>query len=79
MDFLSEWGLDEKYKETEIKLIFNELVDVEHDEDEGPADTASSKLFMHRLHEVHKDHPRYNARKAVHRVCQRLLKSARNK
>merc|ERR1712154_720286 len=72
IDFLSEWGIDEKLNENDLNLIYNQLIDIDIDKE------ASCDLFMHRLYQVHTDHPNYSARRAVYRVCRRLLKVAQN-
>ena len=85
VDFLSEWALHQKYTDSDIDIIFKQLVesghgdggDVDDADAEGPGEAVSCKLFMERLESVHRDHPKYSARKAVYRVCQRLLKTTK--
>jgi len=72
VDFLSEWTLHQKYSDGDIDAIFEQLVDGDHD-----GEAASCRLFMERLPSVLEKHPKYDARKAVYRVCQRLLKAAK--
>ena len=83
VDFLSEWGLDKKFTENELDELFKRLIDENDDDDEEEEEEeddaesggkASCNLFMNRLNDVHSDHPNYSARKAVYRVCRRLLK-----
>merc|ERR1712087_129446 len=68
-DFLSEWGLVDKFSKSELDVLFVQLT-VDH------GDKASCHSFMDQLRAVHTDHPGYSARKAVFRVCRRVLKQA---
>ena len=72
-DLLSEWGLDAKFTDNEMDELFEQLVEDE-EEDAVSGGKASCRLFMRRLQSVHSDHPKYSARKAVYRVCRRLLR-----
>merc|ERR1712032_1581999 len=69
VDFLSEWGLHEKYTDSDIDVIFKMLI-VDNEEDDGDDDElneadadvetegkASCKLLMEKLEAVDRDHP----------------------
>ena len=73
-----EWGLDDKFKPQELVTMFRQLAVDEEQEQPGPGalEMASCAIFMQRLTRVHADHPNYSARKAVYRVCRRLLRAA---
>merc|ERR550525_1240845 len=73
IDFLSEWGLEAKFSDNELDQVFRRLIESEEEEEEDVG-KASCDLFMRRLQRVCSDHPKYSARKAVYRVCRRLLK-----
>jgi len=80
VDFLSEWRLDERLTPNEIDLVFSQLIhrhdDDEDSEEEEEQSMASCDLIMHRLHQVRADHPHYSTRRAIYRICRRLLKMA---
>lgn len=82
VDFLSEWTLHQKYTDNDIDIIFKALIepndgDSEEPDSEGPGESASCSVFLEKLAAVHRDHPKYSARKAVYRVCQRALKASK--
>ena len=68
-DFLSKWDLERKLTSVEIQLIFNQLIDIEI-----TSTDASMDYFMTALCHVTADHPNYDAKRAVFRVCRRILK-----
>jgi len=83
VQFLKECTIDDKFNELDIESIFYHLIDVDRSISEqlDASDSlmrASSNLLMHKVHQVHADHPNYSARKAVYRVCRRVLKTSKS-
>eukprot|EP01084_Bolivina_argentea_P068902 125424_1 len=74
IDVLNEYNIYNKFNKTQIDIIYTQLI---IHNNENKYEEASCNLLINNIQQIYIHHPNYTARKALYKVCKKLLKNCK--